>query len=82
MPVAPVELARAPSDEDADLSVSTAFGGPLGAMPRELFAKIVPAERTVMLRKVSRGAQSALASAQPAAVVKAKGGARGLWAWE
>jgi hypothetical protein len=42
--------------------------GPLfGQVPTELVAKIVPAERAVMLRKVSKGARSVLAAAQPAA---------------
>ena len=56
------------SKEDADLSA--AFGPLFRALPKELISKIVPAERTVMLCRVSRGARWALAAARPAAVVK------------
>ena len=56
------------SNEDAVLSA--AFGPLFRALPKELISKIVPAERTVMLCRVSRGARWALAAARPAAVVK------------
>ena len=52
-------------NEDADLSA--AFGPLFRALPKELLTKIVPAERTVMLCRVSKGARWALAAARPAA---------------
>ena len=47
--------------EDVDLSA--AFGPLFRALPRELLAKIVPPERTVMLCRVSKGARQALTAA-------------------
>ena len=61
-----------PNHEFADLSA--AFGPLFGVLHKELFNKIVPAERTVMLRQVSKGARHSLMAAKPAAVVKARGG--------
>ena len=65
--------ARAPavvsSDEGADLCA--AFGPLFRALPKELLSKIVPAERTIMLYRVSKGARQALMAAKPGAVVKA-----------
>ena len=52
---------------------AAAFGPLFRALPQELLAKIMPAERTVMLCRVSKGARLALMAAKHAAVVKAKG---------
>ena len=56
-------LAEAPAvrscNEDSDLG---AFGALLGALPKEVLCKVIPAERAVMLRQVSRGSQAALAA--------------------
>jgi len=58
------------SRRDVDLDLRAAFGELLGALPKELLGKIIPAERTVMLRRLSRGARAALAMVQPAATVQ------------
>ena len=68
----PAQPAHVWSNEDADLSGG--FGELLREVPKELLTKIVPAERTVMLCRVSKGARTALAGARQAAVVKARGG--------
>ena len=60
------------SNEDADLSA--AFGLHFTALPKEILTNMVPAERTIMLCRVSKGARSVLAAARPAAVVKGRGG--------
>lgn len=64
-----------PSNERGDLSA--AFGPLFRVLPKELLAKIVPVERTVMLCRLSEGARQSLMAVKPAAVVKAKE-ARGL----
>ena len=68
----PAQPALVSRNEDEDLSA--AFGALFTALPKELLAKIVPAERTVMLRRVSKGARSEIGAARPAAVVKARSG--------
>ena len=67
-------LAESPAGGgDADLDLRAAFGALLGALPKEMLGKIIPAERAVMLWRVSRGAREALAIVQPAATVKGRG---------
>ena len=70
---APVPAPEVVSSNKEDANLSAAFGPLFRALPKELVAKTMPAERTVTLSKVSKGARQALAAARPAAVVKAKG---------
>ena len=76
----PAQPTLVPSNEYDDLSA--AFGPLFTALPKELLTKIVPAERAVMLCRVSKRARSALAGARPAAVVKARGGHTRIGGWK
>ena len=74
VPTSEVVSSSGVKQDDADLSA--AFGRIFGKLHKELAAKIVPAERTLMLSRVSKGARQALMAAKPTAVVKARGGGR------
>ena len=50
------------------------MGVRLGSLPKEILDKVFPAERTVMLRLVSKGTSSTLCAVQPAAIVERKKG--------
>jgi hypothetical protein len=64
--------APAASGGNAGSDLGAAFGALLGVLPKEVLGQIIPAERAVMLRRVSRGARGALAAVQPAAKVQVK----------
>ena len=68
------ERERCGGEVDADLR--SVFRPLLGALPKELLGKIIPAKRTVMRRRVSRGGRGTAATVRPAAMVKAKQGQR------
>ena len=51
----------------APKKLTAAFGPRFEVLPKELFAKVVPVERIVMMGRVSMGARQALALPQIAA---------------
>ena len=70
----PADASAAPAlrlgGADSDLCFA-AFGPVLGALPKEMLDRVIPATRAVMLRQVSRGVREALATVRPVAMVRA-----------
>ena len=59
---------------EGDADVRAAFGALLGGLPKEILERVIPAQRAVMLGRVSKGARAGLATVQPGATVQAKEG--------